>query len=187
MGGGVSLPATEERAHAGQQLADPKRFGEIVVRAEIERFDLGRFLSARGEHDHRNIRPPAQLAQQGQSVEIGQHQIEDEQIGRIAPEPNQRRRAPFRELHLVAMAPQGDIERAPDLRFVIDDQNARIAHAGASARREERSKGIVKRTDVPIPSGPLSIQMRPPCASTSPRLIVSPIPVPCNPRALPAR
>src|SRR6267378_5091729 len=52
-----SLRASQYSFNAREQFADGKRFGDIVVGAELKPDDLIHFLTARGEHDDRNGRP----------------------------------------------------------------------------------------------------------------------------------
>ena len=81
-----------------------------------------------------------------------------------------------RRLHLVARAAERRLERPQDLRLVVDDEDARPAHADAagSAARGSASTNAPRRARG-------SAQSRPPFASAKPRAIESPRPVP--PRA----
>ena len=45
----------QQRLHAGQQLADAERLGDVVVGAELEAADDFFFLSLGGEHDDRQV------------------------------------------------------------------------------------------------------------------------------------
>ena len=45
-------------AQPGEQLVDAERLGDVVVGAEIERFDLVRLVGPAGQHDDRNVGDP---------------------------------------------------------------------------------------------------------------------------------
>jgi hypothetical protein len=56
-------------------------FGEVVVGAGVEGVDLGVFGVAGGEDDDRRGGPAAQGLDDGDAVEIGQAEVEDDQVG----------------------------------------------------------------------------------------------------------
>ena len=70
------------RAHAGQQLLDRERLGDVVRGARVEARDLVGDLGAGGEHDHRQRRlDPADLLEDVDPVAAGQHHVEDHEVG----------------------------------------------------------------------------------------------------------
>ncbi len=66
---------------AREQLAHPERLGEVIVGAGVERRDLVALLAAGGEHDDRHVAPLPQPPDHLQAVEIGQAQVEDDEVG----------------------------------------------------------------------------------------------------------
>ena len=79
----VVAAAAEDRADSRHQLTHAERLGQVVVRAELEAGDAVALRAARGEHQDGNgprrwIAP--QLAADGQPVEIGEVEIEDDEI-----------------------------------------------------------------------------------------------------------
>ena len=45
-------------AHAGEQFLDAERLGHIIIRAGVEGLNLGAFVLANAEHQHRRVREP---------------------------------------------------------------------------------------------------------------------------------
>ena len=78
----------------------------------------------------------------------------------------------------VAGAAELELQRAQDLRLVVDDEDARAAHASTSAGSATAGSA---RTNVAPPPGAASTQRRPPLRSTKPRAIASPSPEPRSP------
>ncbi len=72
--------AAEYRAHAGQQLLDVERLGDVVVGAGVERGDLVVLAVARGEDDDRYVAERAHPAQGLDAVEIGKAEVEQHDI-----------------------------------------------------------------------------------------------------------
>src|SRR4029079_12700928 len=102
------------------------------------------------------------------AVDVGQTQIEQDQVRRHL----RRAQHPFltgaHGRDLVPVRLEAGTERAPDLRFVVDDQHL---HA------DPTFTGSSNTTTVPPPGAP-SIQMRPPCATTTACAMASPRPLP---------
>jgi len=61
--------AAQRRAHPGEQLAHPERFGDVVVRASVERGDLVGLLTADRQDDDRDLGPSAQSLDHAESVD----------------------------------------------------------------------------------------------------------------------
>ena len=75
----------QQRLDARAQLLRAERLRDVVVGAHLEREHLLRFLRARGEHQDR--RPETRLADVAADVEAvpaGQHDVEHDQIERLA-------------------------------------------------------------------------------------------------------
>ena len=74
------LPA-QDGADTGEQLADAERLGQIVIGARIEGLDLVGLVDPRREHDHRDRRPAAQIADEIDAVAVGQAEVENDDVG----------------------------------------------------------------------------------------------------------
>jgi hypothetical protein len=124
-------------AHDGpqprEQLLDAERLGHVVVGPGIEGRDLVAFLTDRGKHDHRRLGPGTELARHLGAVAVGEDEIEDHRLGRICSRGNQRLVRTRSGVDRVARAAQRRADRAQDLRFVVDDEDALPAHAVSSA------------------------------------------------------
>src|SRR5215831_9854334 len=69
-------------AHAGEQLLHAERLGDIVVGAEIERLHFaGLVAAARQHYDRHPLIARAQHSQQFEPLDVGESEIEDDQIG----------------------------------------------------------------------------------------------------------
>ncbi len=115
--------ATQRNPYPGQQLGDAKGLGEVVVRAGIERLDLVLLLDARRQHDDRHLAPCAHRTNEVRAVAVGQAEIEDHQVrlarGGIDQTPLQE----FGLDHPQPLGLQGLAHEAPDLGFVLDDED----------------------------------------------------------------
>ena len=75
------LAASQHRADARKQFAQPERLGKVVVRAELEANDAIHFIAAMTRrYDDRHIRARSNRAQQIQSIVLAQLQIKDNKI-----------------------------------------------------------------------------------------------------------
>jgi hypothetical protein len=169
----VAPKAAPERPDAGEQFPDAERLLDIVVRTCVEGRDLVRLPGADREDDHSDIGPGAQPAEHFRTVHVGEAQVEDDDIRPAVGKRLQRGSAVGRLPDEVAVGTQADVEGAPDLRLVVDDQDAR--HRSPAA-------GRLKTMVVP-PPGVVSTRIEPRCAVTMARAMASPSPEP--PRASP--
>ena len=73
-------PAAQHGPHAGHQLAQPVRLGDVVVGADLEPDD-GVDLAALGrDHDDRHRRPAAELAAHVDAGHLRQHHVEQHEV-----------------------------------------------------------------------------------------------------------
>ncbi len=79
-GGRLAAPAAQNRLDPGKQLARLEGLGQIIVGAELQPDDAVHGVAARGEHEDRGVAPGADAPAHFEAVEVGQHQIEDEQV-----------------------------------------------------------------------------------------------------------
>jgi hypothetical protein len=112
-------------AHPCCELGDAERLDDVVVGTELEADNTIRLEPARGEHDHRHRRRPSELATDVAPVDVGKHQIEQDDVHLVAGcgvEPSATGR---RMLDLEAFAFERPDERCRDRLLVFDQQHAR--------------------------------------------------------------
>src|SRR5262249_8744106 len=69
-------------SHPRKQFVHSERLGDVIVGAEVQRLDLAGLVAAARQHDDRHaLIPCAQRAQQFVSLDIGEPEIEDDQVG----------------------------------------------------------------------------------------------------------
>src|ERR1039458_2196642 len=118
----ASAPPPALPAPPPQQLLDAERLGDVVVRAFIEGRHLLRVLVAHAEHDHRHLRPRADLPGQLDAVHAGHGQIGNHQLRFGLHKLRQRVCAVLRHHHLVPIALQRRAQHPRNLRLVIHNQ-----------------------------------------------------------------
>ena len=175
---GWPVPSPTRRSAASSraiELARAERLGDVVVRAGVERADLGRLVPDGGQHEHRHLRPLAQPAQDVDPVTVRQHEVDDRRVGRAHRGGVERLLDGLRRDRLEAGLAQHDLQRAQDLRLVVADEDPpALRHAAASSGPLSASSTT---TVVPWP-GTDSSAIRPPFASTKPLAIARPSPEP---------
>src|SRR5581483_3618519 len=167
----------ERRAQPGQQLVDAERLRHVVVGAGVERCDLVLLVVDDRQDDDRHRAPAAQLARDVGAASIRENEVEDHGVRRTHGGARQRLLARRGRVDVVARSAQARLERAQDLRLVVDDEDAR--HAGTGAPTAAGSS-----TTKCAPPSAGSARSVPPFASTKPRAIARPRPAPpCSPSA----
>jgi hypothetical protein len=114
--------AAQHRPDAGQEFLDAERFGDVVIGAGVEGVDLLPAVQAAGQDDDRYRGPGAQLADDLDAVEVGQAEVEHDQVGVLAGGGVQGLHAVAGGDDLVLAGVQVDPQRPQDLRFVVDDE-----------------------------------------------------------------
>lgn len=74
------LRPSKNGTKASEKLTGTERLGEVVVRADFEAHDSIGFVSARREHEDRDIRMLPDSLADFESVEVRQHDIENDRI-----------------------------------------------------------------------------------------------------------
>jgi hypothetical protein len=142
--GGTGPP--DRRPHPGQQFFDAERLGDVVIGAGVERFHLVHTVGPAGQHDDRSLGPAAQPLDHLHSAQVGQAQVQDHQVGRIAAGYLEGLGSGRCDVHLVIAHPQVDPQRPQYLRLVVDDKHpghwlSTASPAGASAAWRSRRPG----------------------------------------------
>ena len=170
----------QRRAHAGQQFIHPERLGQIIVGAEIERLDFSRLIAAaREHHDRHAVVAPADHSQQFMALDIGKAEIENDQGG-ILGQQLKRNLAVGGLQDLVTLRGQPHPQQLADWRLIVDHQDLdrRAGHAAVSSASDAAGIGNRMVSTAPLRSRRLAAEIVPCMASTKPREIASPSPVP---------
>ena len=173
---------TQCRAYPGQKFVHPERLGDIIVGAAIERLDFAGLVAAAGQdHDGNGLVAGANGPQQLVALHIRQAEIENDQIRRLA-EQLERGLAIGRFDNLIALRGQSHAQELADRRLVVDHQHAKRCggHAATSSRCRSRGIGRLIVNTAPVRSVRFAATMVPCMASTKPREIASPSPVPAR-------
>ena len=124
--------APAEHAHAREQLARRERLGHVVVGALHQAADLVVLRAARRQHQDRHAGPRrAQPAADLHAVEPRQHQIEHDEVERLAQPGLDARDAVADRGDLVAVARSRSTMPVAQAGFVFDheDAHASMVHA----------------------------------------------------------
>jgi hypothetical protein len=127
--------------HAREQFARVERLAEIVVGAELEADDAIDVVRACGEHDHGDVvAGRAQLAQRGQAVHAGHHQVQHDQVGALALEALFERRRVVQHGHFHPLPHEIVAQQVSEFLVVVDDEDLGSHGRKFSARaRHERT------------------------------------------------
>ena len=139
----LTIGAAQDGADARQQLAQAEWLGDVIVGAEFEAGDAVDLVLAGGEHQDRRITLLAQDAADRESVQPWQHDVEDDQIGAVAPRPIQRRHAIAGVQHRVPLALEVVAQRLGERRIVFYQQDRR--HGTPLVARVRRRNGRCRR------------------------------------------
>jgi hypothetical protein len=104
-----------------------ERLDEVVVRAGAQAPDLLLDLALGREHDDRDVAGAALLGPDLRrhlvAVELGQHDVEEDQVGRLgAPQPEAFGAVPGDD-DLVALLLERVLQESLDVRVVVDDED----------------------------------------------------------------
>ena len=114
-------------------------FGEVVVGAHLEPDDAVDVLALRGQHDDRHVlaraaQPPAD----GEAVLAGQHQVEHDEVRRVALQPLVEVARVGDRAHVEPLAGQVARQQVAQPHVVVDDEDA---HRGRRRFRVHRVIG----------------------------------------------
>ena len=118
----------EGHADTGQQLAGAERLADIVVSARIERRDLVPLHPARRQHDDRHVAPFTHPADDFETIDIGQAQIDDHHVGLARADLDEAVGACPRFEEAVALPDESGSEETADLWLVLDQNDDGIRH-----------------------------------------------------------
>ena len=98
--------AAQQGPHPGLQLQDVEGLGDIVVRPALKADDLVRVLAAGGEHDDGHVGELSDAHAGLEPVDLGHHQVQDDQVEIPLPGQLHRLLAVVAGLHLIALVLQ---------------------------------------------------------------------------------
>jgi hypothetical protein len=104
-------------------IGHAERLDDIVVGAALEQTHLLVFGRDYGENDDRHVRPGADPLQHFSAVKIGQCQIQDDQVRRAEGRNLQCFGGVLGFQDYEAVELEAGPEKAPDFRFVVDQEN----------------------------------------------------------------
>ena len=133
-------PAGREPRHRVEQARDAERLLEVLLDAVVLLQVLGDAPAAvdGAHHDDRDaavLGAPLDAARDVEAVKLGQHRVEDDEVGHVLLDQAQRQQPAVGLEHAVALAGQEALDELADLLFVVDDQDEL-----ARARRRPRPR-----------------------------------------------
>ena len=127
---GALAGAAQHGADAGDELGHAERLHQVVVGAELEADDAVGLEAAGGEHDDRHLRRRADGAADVAPVDVGQPQVEQDDVGLGPAHRLDARGAGRRQLDPEALALERRAQRIRDRRLVLDHDHLPTPHRG---------------------------------------------------------
>ena len=117
---------TQHRVDARHQLAHGEGLGDVVIGAQLQSPHAVGLLRACGEHDHGNVdATAAQLMAHVPAAHTGHHDVEQDQIRRLAARQVQARLCIGGGKGLEALEAKIVLDASHDLGLVVHDQDSR--------------------------------------------------------------
>ena len=117
--------AAQHRADPGDDLLEAEGLGHIVVPADGQPLDLVVEAVPGGDEDDRDVPAAlAQLAGHREAVEVGEHDVEDDEVGIASGGEVERGGSVGGHRHLETGEPERGREQLTDVRLVLDDEQA---------------------------------------------------------------
>jgi len=127
---GGRLGATENGLYAADHLPWAEGLGDVVVGAELKAPNTVILLALGGEHDDGHTRDLADKTQRVEPVQIGHHDIQENQVGQVVLELLQGARARIRVQNLEPVVLEVQTDEVDNAGLVIDDQNPSALQGG---------------------------------------------------------
>src|ERR1019366_877557 len=174
------------RADACQELINTEGFCDIIVDAEIERRDLGAFVvPARQDDDRQCFAAIPDLSDNIEAIHVGQAEIKDDEIGGVFADHVERGAGAGGGRDDIALALQARAQKAKNCRLGINDENTERTRAWRHGKASAESRGVTGTGSLMVKTAPgrsirLAATIEPRMASTKPRQIARPCPVPAR-------
>jgi hypothetical protein len=120
--------AAQHRLDAGDEFRWREGLGDVVVGAGFEATHLLFLFGEGGEHDHGNVAQrfvAAQAAQQVDAALVGQHPVQQDEVGAPLAQPVLRLAAVPRVDHLHPRPGEGEAHQVADGGLVFDEEDGR--------------------------------------------------------------
>ena len=114
---------TKSDAQAGLELSHPERLGHVVVGPAVERGDLAILGAVHGQHDDGDVAPLADPSTYLHTVEIGQAEVEDDDVGRSDGCLGDALLTRGRHQHAVAERAEADPQHPEQCLVVVDGED----------------------------------------------------------------
>ena len=102
----------QQRTHPGEQLGEPERLGDVVVRARVEPDHGVDLVGPGGQDQHRHaVALGADAAAHFEPVQVGQADVENDQVDAAAERTVKRVRSIGRDVDEVPLTPECAGER----------------------------------------------------------------------------
>ncbi len=121
---GIGLGAAKDRMHAGQNFANRKRFGDVVVGTELEPDDLVDLRVLGRDDDDRHAAALPEGSAEVEPAHPRQHQVEQDEIGPRGAGRPKTRSAVASLLDGEAGGGEVVLEHVADALVVLDDEDA---------------------------------------------------------------
>ncbi len=116
--------AAQHRVDARDELARIERLGQVVVGAHLEADDAIDVLALGRQHDDRHrLAGAAQAPAHGETVFAGQHEVEHDQVRRVALQLLVELARVGKRRHLEALLGQIAGEQVAQAHVVVDDED----------------------------------------------------------------
>ena len=171
--GGFWVVVADGGANPGFELGHAEGLGDVVVGSSVEGGDLSVFGVGGGEDDDGDVACFADPDAYGKSVDIGQAEVEHDDVGGGQGGLGDPLFAVGGGDDLVAPGGQPEAKRPQEGGVVIDDED--FGHGGYLLAPLVGASGSVNRKRAP-PPGPSSTQMRSPWALTNVSAMARPRP-----------
>ena len=129
----------QERADACVDLLGRERFHDVLVGARVEQPDDLLLAVARRTDDHRHAAHRAHHLEQISAVDVGEAEVEDDDLGRFVDDRLQRGQAERRLVDPVPARGEGTDERDADAIVILHDEHSRHGSQGKARPPGDRA------------------------------------------------
>ena len=141
--------APHRRSQASEELVDAERLRHVVVGACVESRDLLALLADGREDQDRDGRPGPELSTDLDAASVRQDEVEDHRLRWLHGRDGQCFLCGRGGDDVVAGSPQGRLERAQDLRLVVDHEHPGTGSAHAAGSDAADATGSASANEVP--------------------------------------
>ncbi len=124
--------AALDDGEACEEFSGAEGFGDVVVSACFEGFDLEGFLVADGEDEDGDLAPFAETFEDGETVHGWEAEVEEDGVGAEEGDVLEAGGTVFGFVDLVVAGFEDHGEETADLRFVVDDDDLVHVERGAA-------------------------------------------------------